>query len=254
MPKEKLNGPEIFGPSVNQGGLCAPQRMGPKQPRGQSGAPDLLRNKSSILAGRHTGLWPTTTREQELAGSFVAGLQIIIDGLAGLLAQFESDGPTSFLLSNGCAIRRVAAGGDILDPYGDDVAAAKLAVDRQIEHREVANSAFDLELRPDRPDMFRSQRRLASCQLAFVLGHALVRRRGDNHFILHSHSPRLQTPRSMGPPIKALESGQLSDHFGLGPRRRQMRPVAFDPKRTDPRDYSFSPLSRSTSPKRRAAL
>src|SRR5215216_1954630 len=92
-------------------------------------------------------------------------------------------GPPSFLLSNRCAIRRVAAGGDILDPDCDDVAAAKLAVDRQIEHREVANSTFDLELRPDRPDMFRSQRRLGSCQLAFVPGHALVRRRGDDDFI-----------------------------------------------------------------------
>jgi hypothetical protein len=86
-------------------------------------------------------------------------------------------------LSNRCAIRRVAAGGDIPDPDGDDVAAKKLAVDRQIEHREVANSAFDLELRPDRPDMFWSQRRLCSCPPAFVPGHALVGRRGSDHFI-----------------------------------------------------------------------
>src|SRR5688572_17240966 len=99
MPKEKLYGPEISGPSVDQGSFCAPQRMSPKQPRVQSGAPDPLRNKSSILAGRHSGLWTTTAREQELAGSFVAGLQVIIDGLAGLLAQFKSDGSTSFLLS-----------------------------------------------------------------------------------------------------------------------------------------------------------
>jgi len=47
-------------------------------------------------------------------------------------------------LSNRCAIRRVAASSDILDSDGDDVTAAKLAVDRQIEHRKVANSAFDL--------------------------------------------------------------------------------------------------------------
>lgn len=57
-------------------------------------------------------------------------------------------------------------------------------------------------------------------------------RRGGDHFILHSHPPRLQTPRSTGPPVKALESGQLLDHFGLGLQRRRMRPVVFDPKRT----------------------
>src|SRR5229473_1469064 len=145
--------------------------MGPKQPRIQSGAPDPLRNKASILAGRHVGLGSTTTREQEFAGSFVGGFQVIIDGLAGLLAQFKSDRPPSFLLSNRCAIRRVAAGGDILDPDSDDITAAKLAVDRQIEQREVASAAFDMELRSDRPDVFWSQRWLCPCQLAFVPRH-----------------------------------------------------------------------------------
>jgi hypothetical protein len=53
----------------------------------------------------------------------------------GLLAQFKSDRPPGFLLPDCCAIRRVAASGDILDPDGHDVTAAKLAVDRQIEHR-----------------------------------------------------------------------------------------------------------------------
>jgi hypothetical protein len=42
-----------------------------------------------------------------------------------------------------------AAGGDILDPDGDDITAAKLAIDRQIEHGEVASAAFDLGFRPD---------------------------------------------------------------------------------------------------------
>src|SRR5262245_26255552 len=109
------------------------------------------------------------------------------------------------VFSNRCAIRRIAAGGDILDPDSDDVTAAKLAVDCQIEHRKVTNSAFDLELRPDRPDVLWSQRRLCPCQLAFVPRHALVGRRGSNHFILHGHPPRLSTPRRMGPPVKTLE-------------------------------------------------
>jgi hypothetical protein len=33
-------------------------------------------------------------------------------------------------LPESCAIRRVSAGGDILDPDGNDIRAAKLAVDR----------------------------------------------------------------------------------------------------------------------------
>jgi hypothetical protein len=59
-------------------------------------------------------------------------------------------------LSDRCAIRRVPVGGDILDPDGD-VTATQLAVNRQIEHGKVANAAFNLELRPDRPDVFGSR-------------------------------------------------------------------------------------------------
>jgi hypothetical protein len=40
-------------------------------------------------------------------------------------------------------IRRVSAGSDVLDPDGDDITATKLAVDRQVEHGEVASPAFD---------------------------------------------------------------------------------------------------------------
>jgi hypothetical protein len=38
----------------------------------------------------------------------------------------------------------ISASGDILDPDGDDITAAKLAVDREIEHGEVAGAAIDL--------------------------------------------------------------------------------------------------------------
>src|SRR5712664_323766 len=64
--------------------------------------------------------------------------------LPGLLAQFKSDWPPGFLLPDHCAIRRVPAGGDILDPDGDEITAAKLAVDCQIEPGEVASAAFNL--------------------------------------------------------------------------------------------------------------
>ena len=50
--------------------------------------------------------------EQELASLFAGDLQIVIDRLAGLLAQLKSDGPPCFLLPDRCAIRRVSACGD----------------------------------------------------------------------------------------------------------------------------------------------
>src|SRR5437762_6987502 len=82
--------------------------MSPKQPRVQPDAADPLRYEARILAGRHAGVRTATTREQELAGGLVGSLEIIIDGLTALIAQFKSDGPSGLLLSDGCAIRGVA--------------------------------------------------------------------------------------------------------------------------------------------------
>jgi hypothetical protein len=93
-------------------------------------------------------------------------------------------------LPSRCSIRRVPAGGDILDPDGDDITATKLAVDCLIEHGEVAGAAFDLEFRPDRPDVFWSQWWLCPGQLSLVPRHPLGHG-GRIHLILHGHTPRL---------------------------------------------------------------
>src|SRR6266702_8246838 len=130
--------------------------MRSEQPWVQPDASDPLRHQARILAGRHAGFCATTTCEQGLAGPLVGSLQIIIDRLAGLLTQFKSAWAPGFPLPDRCAIRRVPAGGDILNPNSDDITAAKLAVDRHIEHSEVARATFDLELCPDGPDVFGS--------------------------------------------------------------------------------------------------
>jgi len=46
------------------------------------------------------------------------------------------------VLSDSCAICGVTAGGNILNSDGNDVTAAKLAVDSHVEHGEVMNSTF----------------------------------------------------------------------------------------------------------------
>src|SRR5580704_6157829 len=103
--------------------------MRAEQPRVQSNAPDPIGDKPGILSGRHAAVGAAMADEQEFARPLVGGLQIIIDGLPGLIAQFKPNRSARFLLPDGCSIRRVTAGSDILDPDGDDVTAAKLAVD-----------------------------------------------------------------------------------------------------------------------------
>ena len=119
--------------------------MRPEQPRIESYAADPLGDEAGILAGRHAEGRSAMAAEQELAGSFAGDLQIIIDRLAGLLAQFKSNRPAGFLLPDRCAIRRVSACGDVFDSDGDDITATELTVDCQIEHGEVASATFDLE-------------------------------------------------------------------------------------------------------------
>jgi hypothetical protein len=80
---------------------------------------------------------------------------------------------------------------------GNDIAPAKLADDRQIEHGKVAGATFDLEFCPDCPDMSGSQRRLRPCHLTFNPRHSFADRRCGVLLILQDHTPRLQRRRNM---------------------------------------------------------
>src|SRR5450631_4947100 len=125
--------------------------MRPILPRIQPDTADPIRYQARILACGDAFLGTTTACEQELAGLLVGGPQIFIDRLAGLFGQFKSDRSAGLLLTYGCAIRSVSARGDIVDFDRHDIAATKLAVDREIEHREVSDATCDLEFRPDWP-------------------------------------------------------------------------------------------------------
>ena len=128
--------------------------MRPEQSWVQSHAADPLGDEAGILAGCHAAVRSAMAGEQKLAWPFVGDFQIVVDRLAGLFAQFKSDWPSRLLLPNRCAVGGVSARSDILDLDCDDVTATQLAVDRQIEHGEVPSTPFNLEFRPDRPDVF----------------------------------------------------------------------------------------------------
>jgi hypothetical protein len=49
--------------------------------------------------------------------------------------------------------RPISAWSNVIDAHGDNIAAAKFAVDRQIEECKIPLLALDLELGPDRPDV-----------------------------------------------------------------------------------------------------
>jgi hypothetical protein len=92
--------------------------------------------------------------EQELARLLTSRSDVVVDRLAGLFRQFKPDGPPSLSLTDGCPVGTIAIRSNVLDLESDDIAASQLAVDGQIEQRQIAGSLLDLEFGPDRPDVF----------------------------------------------------------------------------------------------------
>jgi hypothetical protein len=67
----------------------------------------------------------------------------------GLLGQFKLHGQSSFLLAYRRAFDCISIWSNVLDPQGDHITSAQLAIDGYVEHRQLANSAFDLQLCAD---------------------------------------------------------------------------------------------------------
>jgi hypothetical protein len=88
------------------------------------------------------------------------------------LRQLEPDGPTRLSLAHIGAIDRVAVGRYVIDTKRNEIASAQLAVDGQIEERQVARAMFELQLGADQPHVRRPQRRLRASELALVPGLA----------------------------------------------------------------------------------
>jgi hypothetical protein len=103
------------------------------------------RNKPSILPGGHTAVVITAAAEEELARFLASGFDVVVDGLPRLLRQLKPDGSTGFLLANCRAIDCIPTRCNILNPKCDDIATPQLAVDCQIEHRQVAYPPVHLQ-------------------------------------------------------------------------------------------------------------
>ena len=95
------------------------------------------------------------------------------DGRKTAMARFsdhESDRPPGLPLLDGCPLDSIAVRSDVLDPEPYQVTGAKLAIDCQVEERQISEPTIELQARAYRPDMFRLQRWLGANELAFVPG------------------------------------------------------------------------------------
>jgi hypothetical protein len=127
-------------------------------------------DEPSILPSGHAAVVITTAAEQKFARFLANGFDVIVDCLPRLLRQFKSDWPTGLLLPHGGSIDRISARCHVVNPKCDDIAPPQLAVDCQIEHRQIARPSVHLQSGADRPNMFWPQWWLLADELALIPG------------------------------------------------------------------------------------
>ncbi len=105
----------------------------------------------SVLPGRNMRRPTHPTREEELVTAQFGLLQPSRNSNSGRLGQFELDWPLCLALGHNGPGKNLAPMRDISDSQADKVATPKLAVDGEIEHREVADRVCVLKVNTDRP-------------------------------------------------------------------------------------------------------
>src|SRR6516162_5855613 len=83
--------------------------------------------------------------------------KIFVYRLPRLLCQLEANRSTRLLLTDAGSVKRATIGRDITDAQRNEIAASQLAVDREVEERQIAQAPLELQLGTDRPHVARSQ-------------------------------------------------------------------------------------------------
>ena len=126
--------------------------------------------ETGILSSREALLGPTLCGKKELSLLPVRHTQVVINCLPGLFGDFEPYRSAGLLLADRRTLNGVSVWGNVLDFESDDIATTQLAIDGEIEQRQVALAVCHLKLSADRPDVLRPQRRLAPVNLPLFQG------------------------------------------------------------------------------------
>jgi len=153
MAEQKSNGPEVSCAAIDQGSLGPPQRVRPEFQWVETNAGDPFTDEARVLPGGEAVRVATATREQELPRPPSFQLEVVVNRLPGLFGDLEPDWAPGLPLSNSRPVEGVAIRRHVLYAYGDDVAAAQLTVDGEIEHCEVTCAPVELQFGPDGPDV-----------------------------------------------------------------------------------------------------
>jgi hypothetical protein len=96
------------------------------------------------LAGGEATSLAAAAMEQKIARTLPARRKVLIDRLARLLGDLEPDRKTGLALPNGRTVDGLSIWRDVLDFEAHHVAAAQLAINCEIEERQVARAPCKL--------------------------------------------------------------------------------------------------------------
>src|ERR1043166_6759834 len=141
VAEQELDSPQIACASIDQGCLCPPEGMRTEDVWVQPDAGSPLGDKPGVLPCRHRLFLTAPAGKQDLARLSSRSSEVVIDSLPGLFGQFEPDGLSGLLLPHCRAIDDITPGSNIFDFQSDDIASAQLAIDGEIEHRQITQLA-----------------------------------------------------------------------------------------------------------------
>jgi hypothetical protein len=119
-----------------------------------------------MLAGGEAAAVAAAAMEQKIAGTLPARRKVLVNRLARLLGDLEPHRTASRVLPHGRTVDCITMWRNVLDHEAHHVTATRLAIDGEIEEREVPCPPCELQPSPNGPDLLRLERWLWSDQLA----------------------------------------------------------------------------------------
>jgi hypothetical protein len=167
-PSSSCTALQIAGLLVNLCRLRSAQRVRTICRAIEPGAVRPSMGDAGVLPRRQVRLSTQTAWEQISALASVDGGEPLADSNMGLFGDFELNRSACLLLNYRRSIANPPARANVVGLEPNEVAALQLAVNGQIEHREITFAVLQLEPHPDRSHVLRLQRALLTDQTSLV--------------------------------------------------------------------------------------
>jgi hypothetical protein len=146
MAQQQLHSAQIASAPVDQHGLRTSQGVGCRtwQDRARSWRP--IHGQAGRTASSSTHVDHRGDRGRAIDRASVLSGAVLVDGRPGLVCEFEPYQPARLALPDGCPIHGIPTRRHVIHAKGYDIASAQLAIDSEIEQREIALASRHLQL------------------------------------------------------------------------------------------------------------